>query len=110
LDGLDSIDIARRAGRRLIICGIVQDERYFRELVLPHVDGGRVSYLGSVGPTRRAEILGSAAALLHPLAFAEPSTSSRPPRWSPKRSSSTAARSGAPPSAASARRAWSTTT
>jgi glycosyltransferase involved in cell wall biosynthesis len=67
-----AIDIARRADRRLVICGIVQDERYFRELVLPHVDGDRVTYLGSVGPERRAEVLGSAAALLHPIAFAEP--------------------------------------
>lgn len=67
-----AIDIARRAGRRLVICGIVQDERYFRELVLPRVDGDRVRYLGSVGPERRAEVLGAATALLHPIAFAEP--------------------------------------
>jgi glycosyltransferase involved in cell wall biosynthesis len=67
-----AIEIARRAGRRLIIGGIVQDERYFRELVLPHVDGERVAYLGSVGPEQRAAVLGSAAALLHPIAFAEP--------------------------------------
>lgn len=67
-----AIAIARRAGRRLVICGIVQDTRYFREQVEPHVDGDRVSYLGSVGPTRRAEVLGAAAALLHPIAFPEP--------------------------------------
>jgi glycosyltransferase involved in cell wall biosynthesis len=67
-----AIEIARRAGRRLLICGIVQDERYFRELVLPHIDGDRVTYLGSVGPEQRAQVLGSAAALLHPIAFAEP--------------------------------------
>lgn len=67
-----AIDIARLAGRRLVICGIVQDERYFREQVQPHVDGDRVSYLGSVGPAQRAEVLGAAAALLHPIAFAEP--------------------------------------
>ena len=67
-----AIEIARRAGRRLVICGIVQDERYFREQVLPHVDGDRVTYLGSVGPEQRAAVLGSAAALLHPIAFAEP--------------------------------------
>src|SRR5688500_18162053 len=68
----DAIDIARRAGRRLVICGIVQDAEYFRARVEPHVDGDRVTYLGSVGPERRAEVLGSAAALLHPIAFAEP--------------------------------------
>lgn len=68
----DAIEIARWAGRRLVICGIVQDKRYFREQVEPHIDGDRVSYLGSVGPVERARILGSAAALLHPIAFAEP--------------------------------------
>jgi glycosyltransferase involved in cell wall biosynthesis len=67
-----AIEIARRAGRRLIICGIVQDEAYFKELVEPRIDSDRVRYLGSVGPQRRAEVLGAAAALLHPIAFAEP--------------------------------------
>jgi glycosyltransferase involved in cell wall biosynthesis len=68
----EAIAIARDAGRRLVICGIVQDQRYFAEQVEPFIDGDRVSYLGSVGPARRAEVLGSAAALLHPIAFAEP--------------------------------------
>src|SRR5207302_6294098 len=67
-----AIDIARRAGRRLVICGIVQDAAYFRDEVEPHIDGDRVAYLGSVGPERRAEVLGSAAVLLHPIAFNEP--------------------------------------
>jgi len=67
-----AIDIARRAGRRLVICGIVQDARYFHEQVEPHLDGDRVRYLGSVGPAQRAEVLGAAAALLHPIAFPEP--------------------------------------
>ena len=31
-----------------------------------------MTYLGSVGPRGRAQVLGSAAALLHPVAFAEP--------------------------------------
>ena len=68
----DAIDIARRAGRRLVVCGIVQDTEYFRTRIEPHIDGDRVTYLGSVGPERRASVLGSAAALLHPIAFAEP--------------------------------------
>jgi glycosyltransferase involved in cell wall biosynthesis len=68
----EAIEIARRAGRRLTVCGIVQDERYFREQVEPHIDGDRVTYLGSVGPAERGRILGGSAALLHPIAFAEP--------------------------------------
>jgi glycosyltransferase involved in cell wall biosynthesis len=67
-----AIEIAARAGRRLVICGIVQDADYYRECVEPHVDGDRVTFLGSVGATARAEILGTSAALLHPIAFAEP--------------------------------------
>jgi glycosyltransferase involved in cell wall biosynthesis len=68
----DAIEIARRARRRLVICGIVQDERYFADAVRPHIDGDQVSFLGSVGPRRRAEVLGGAAALLHPIHFDEP--------------------------------------
>jgi len=68
----EAIDIARAAGRRLVICGIVHDARYFRELVEPRVDGDRVRYLGTVGPRQRAEVLGAAAALLHPISFDEP--------------------------------------
>ncbi len=67
-----AIEIARRAGRRLVICGIVQDQAFFAEAVEPHIDGDRVVYLGSVGPERRGAVLGSGAALLHPIRFAEP--------------------------------------
>ncbi|GII30288.1 glycosyltransferase family 4 protein [Planotetraspora mira] len=67
-----AIEIARRAGLPLTICGIIQDQRYYEEKVAPHVDGEKVVFLGSVGPRRRAEILGGALALLHPIAFAEP--------------------------------------
>jgi glycosyltransferase involved in cell wall biosynthesis len=68
----DAIEIARRAGRPLVICGIVHDEQYFAEAVRPHVDGDQVTFLGPVGPRRRAEVLGAAAALLHPIHFDEP--------------------------------------
>jgi glycosyltransferase involved in cell wall biosynthesis len=67
-----AIEIARLSGRRLTICGIIQDQRYFAEQVAPHIDGDRVVYLGSVGPQQRAAILGTSAALLHPIAFDEP--------------------------------------
>jgi glycosyltransferase involved in cell wall biosynthesis len=68
----EAITIARAAGRRLALCGPVQDERYFNERVAPHVDGEAVRYLGSVEPDRRAIVLGEAACLLHPIAFEEP--------------------------------------
>ena len=55
-----------------MICGLVQDERYWREEVEPFVDGDRVEYRGSVGPEERARVLSGAAALLHPIGFDEP--------------------------------------
>lgn len=69
---VDAIEIAQRLGRRLLICGPVQDERYYAERVAPRVDGDSVRYLGNVGGADRARILGQAAALLHPLGFDEP--------------------------------------
>jgi glycosyltransferase involved in cell wall biosynthesis len=67
----DAIEIARRAGRRLVICGPVQDAEYFAAQVEPRL-GPDVEYRGSVGPADRSRILGGAAVLLHPIAFAEP--------------------------------------
>ena len=69
---VDAIAIARQTGRRLIICGIVQDERYFAKDVKPLIDGDQIELRGAVGPEERARVLGSAAALLHPIHFDEP--------------------------------------
>jgi glycosyltransferase involved in cell wall biosynthesis len=68
----EAIEVARQAGRRLIIAGIVQDEAYFAERVAPHLDGDRVRYVGSVGPAERDALLGGAYALLHLISFDEP--------------------------------------
>ena len=68
----DAIDIARRAGRPLTICGPIHDHAYYAERVAPQVDGELVRYLGNVGGAQRAEVVGRAAALLHPLGFDEP--------------------------------------
>jgi glycosyltransferase involved in cell wall biosynthesis len=67
-----AIEVARRAGRRLVIAGIIQDRRYFEELVAPQLDGDRVRYVGPVSATERASVLGAAHALLHLIAFDEP--------------------------------------
>ena len=68
----EAIEVARRAGRRLVIAGIIQDERYFRDEVAPHIDGDRVRFVGPVVAAERAEVLGGAHALLHLIDFDEP--------------------------------------
>ncbi len=68
----EAVEVARRSGMRLIIAGIVQDERYFRERVEPFLDGEQIVYVGSVGGRERDELLGGAYALLHLINFDEP--------------------------------------
>ncbi|MBE9584386.1 glycosyltransferase family 4 protein [Mucilaginibacter sp. JRF] len=67
----ESIEIARRSGKRLLIAGIIQDEGYYREKVEPHLDD-QIQYIGHAGPDKRKELLGKASALLHPINFDEP--------------------------------------
>ncbi|KQM27030.1 MULTISPECIES: glycosyltransferase family 4 protein [unclassified Sphingomonas] len=68
----EAIAAAHASGRRLHMAGIVQDDRYWREDVEPHVDGERVVYHGAVGGTARTDLLGGARALLHLIGFDEP--------------------------------------
>lgn len=67
----EAIEIAKGFGKKLIMAGIVQDEKYFKQEVEPHF-GEDVVYVGSVGPEKRNELLGGAYALLHPIFFHEP--------------------------------------
>ena len=60
-----AIEIAKRAGIRIKLAGIPHDERYFDELVSPHIDGDAVEFLGEVRGARRDEVLGGALALVH---------------------------------------------
>ena len=68
----EAIQVAQRVGTKLVIAGIIQDQDYFATMVEPHIDGAHVEYLGSVGPDRRADVLGRAIALLHLISFDEP--------------------------------------
>ncbi len=67
-----AVAAAQTSGRRLHMAGIVQDDRYWREEVEPHVDGDRIVYHGAVGGTARTDLLGRSRALLHLIGFDEP--------------------------------------
>lgn len=60
-----AIEIAKRAGVRLKIAAIPQDEEYFKTQVEPHIDGDRVQFLGAVEREARNELLSNALALVH---------------------------------------------
>ena len=69
---VEAIEAARKAGRKLVMAGIVQDRDYFDSAVAPSIDGRQVRYLGPVGGDLRTRTLGSARALLHLINFDEP--------------------------------------
>ena len=68
----EAIDLAERAGRRLVLAGIVQDREYFDGRIAPRLDGERIRYAGPVSREDRPALLGGADALLHLINFAEP--------------------------------------
>jgi glycosyltransferase involved in cell wall biosynthesis len=68
----EAIAAAGRAGPRLVMAGIIQDQEYYDKHVAPALDDRHVIYRGSVGGAARSETLGSARALLHLINFDEP--------------------------------------
>ena len=68
----EAIDVAAAAGMRLVIAGIIQDQRYFDERIAPRIDGVQVTFVGAVTARDRPEVLGGAHALLHLIGFDEP--------------------------------------
>ncbi len=67
----EAIAIAKACNRKLIIAGIIQDQGYFERDVKPHLNE-QIEFIGHAGPEKRNELLGNAAALLHPISFDEP--------------------------------------
>jgi glycosyltransferase involved in cell wall biosynthesis len=68
----EAIEIAKKSNRKLIISGLIQDQEYFDNKVIPYVDGQEIIYVGNSGPLNRNRLLGNAFALLHPIGFEEP--------------------------------------
>jgi glycosyltransferase involved in cell wall biosynthesis len=60
-----AIEVARQSGLPLQIAGIIQDERYFREQVKPHLDNLKIRYVGPVDVPGKNELFARARALLH---------------------------------------------
>lgn len=68
----EAIQIAKKARMKLIISGIVQDESYFKEKIVPYLNSEDIIYIGSSGPEKRNILMNEALVLLHPIIFNEP--------------------------------------
>ena len=69
-----AIEVARRAGRKLLIAGKVDsvDREYFETLVEPLIDGRSVVFLGEADARLKRELYANAAAALMPITWDEP--------------------------------------
>jgi glycosyltransferase involved in cell wall biosynthesis len=72
----EAIEIARLAGRRLIVAGHTVDSPEGRRCVeadlRPAIDGHAVEYVGEIDDDRKNALLGASAALLMPVRWDEP--------------------------------------
>ena len=60
-----AIDVAKKAGMDLIIAGIIQDQKYFDDLIKPHINGTSIKFIGPVNPVQRDALLKDAYAVIH---------------------------------------------
>jgi glycosyltransferase involved in cell wall biosynthesis len=71
-----AIEIAKRSGRRMVIAGNRVQEgdgaAYWEQEIKPHLDRDGISYVGPVNDAQKNELLGSAAAMVVPIAWDEP--------------------------------------
>lgn len=60
-----AIEVAKRVKKRLIIAGIIQDQKYFDELIKPHINDDDIKFIGPVTPEPRKRLLAKGLCLLH---------------------------------------------
>jgi mannose-6-phosphate isomerase-like protein (cupin superfamily) len=68
----EAVQTAEKAGRKLILSGVVQDADYFASRVKPRLDGRRIVFRDPAGGGGEPELLGGAIALLHTAQVDEP--------------------------------------
>jgi mannose-6-phosphate isomerase-like protein (cupin superfamily)/glycosyltransferase involved in cell wall biosynthesis len=61
----EAIQIAQSAGHGLVIAGPVTDQLYFKEKIVPHLDGSRLRYVGAIKPADMPGLLAGSLALVH---------------------------------------------
>jgi glycosyltransferase involved in cell wall biosynthesis len=71
-----ALEVARRAGMRLVLAGKVEPtvagRSYFERRIAPAIDGNRVIHINNVAGLEKARLLSHATALLAPIQWSEP--------------------------------------
>lgn len=66
-----AIEVAKKSGQDLILAGIIQDQDYFDNELMPHIDGKKIKFIGPVNPEQRDALLKEAYVVLHLNTIAE---------------------------------------
>jgi glycosyltransferase involved in cell wall biosynthesis len=69
-----AVEIARRAGLRLLVAAKVSDKdrEYYEREIRPLMGGAQVQFIGEVNEDQKRELVGNARALLFPIDWPEP--------------------------------------
>lgn len=71
-----AIEVARRAGKKLILAGKIGvadgGREYFEKDIAPHIDGRNVVYIPNVAGREKAKLIAQARAMLVPIQWPEP--------------------------------------
>lgn len=73
--GVDAaIQVAKRAGQKLIIAGTINpaDQEFFQKKIKPKIDKKSIFYIGPVNHSQKVKLLKNAKALLYPVSWEEP--------------------------------------
>ncbi len=60
-----AVEVAEKSGRELLLAGIIQDQAYFDNELMPHIDGKLIKFIGPVNPQQRDALLKEACVVLH---------------------------------------------
>lgn len=70
-----AIEVAKRLGRRLLLAGKVdsgKDEKYFKAMIEPRIDGEQIVFLGEVDANHKRRLMAEASCFIFPIQWSEP--------------------------------------
>jgi len=69
---MEAMEIARKAGRKLILAGIIKNKEYFETEIRPKIDSREIIFFYLSSQAERIRLMASAYALIHPVNYDEP--------------------------------------
>jgi glycosyltransferase involved in cell wall biosynthesis len=68
----EAIEIAEKAGVKLIMAAKIEDNNYYKKFIEPKIDNENIKYIGEVNFSEKNKLLKGAKALISPIQWSEP--------------------------------------